>query len=168
MFDALKTFFAEIGGAGPGKIFREDDYRLAAVALVVNIANVDGEIHDEERERLKILIETRFGLDDAAAAELVAQGEQSDRDAVDFFRFTSILKRQLDEPARARVVEMLWDIAYADGEVHEFEESTIGRIADLLDVSNHERILSRQRAARAPLAEDAVEPILAAPREGEA
>jgi uncharacterized tellurite resistance protein B-like protein len=148
MFDRLKAFVAEISGDEPKKMFGDDDYRLAAVALVINIAKIDGKADEAERTRLAALIEQRFGLDAAATAELIAEGEESDREAIDFFRFTSVLKRHLDEEGRANIVEMMWDIALADGKIDEFEENTIGRIAELLDISNNDRVETRQRAAR--------------------
>jgi uncharacterized tellurite resistance protein B-like protein len=148
MFDALKSFIAEISGANAAeKSFGEDDYRLAAVALLVHIANVDGETDDLERRRLKTVIEERFGLNDAATAQLIAKAEQSDRDAVDFYQFTSVLKRTLDEGGRLKVVEMMWDIAFADGVIDELEDNTVWRVAELLGVSNRDRILLRQRVA---------------------
>ena len=91
------------------------------------------------------MIEARFGLDDAATARLIEKAEQSDRDAVDFYQFTSVLKRALDADGRLKVVEMMWDIAFADGDVHEFEENAIWRVAELLGVSTRDRVLLRQR-----------------------
>jgi len=148
MFDALKNFIAEVSGAEPAaRRFDEGDYRLAAVALLVHIANVDGNTDLAERRRLMAIIEERFGLDPKAAAELIATAEQSDREAVDFYHFTSVLKRALDDDGRQKIVEMLWDIAYADGVADEFEENTIWRIAELLGVSTRDRVLLRQRVA---------------------
>jgi len=148
MFAALKSFIAEISGAeGPQKRFEDDDYRLAAAALLIHVANVDGATDPAERRRLAKLIEDRFGLDAAATAELIAQAEASDRDAVDFYQFTSVLKRALDDEGRRRVVEMMWEIAFADGAVHEFEENTIWRVAELLGVSTRDRVLLRQSVA---------------------
>jgi uncharacterized tellurite resistance protein B-like protein len=148
MFAALKNFIAEVSGADPSaRRFDEEDYRLAAVALLVHIANVDGNTDLAERRRLKTIIGERFGLDTEAAAELIAAAEESDREAVDFYRFTSILKHALDDDGRQKVVEMLWDIAYADGTADEFEENTIWRIAELLGVSTRDRVLLRQRVA---------------------
>jgi uncharacterized tellurite resistance protein B-like protein len=74
-------------------------------------------------------------------------GEQSDREAVDFYHFTSVLKHTLDDDGRRKIVEMLWDIAFADGLVDEVEENTIWRIAELLGVSTRDRVLLRQRVA---------------------
>lgn len=146
MFDALKNFIAELTGADAvEKSFDEGDYRLAAAALLVHVAAADGEMDDAERRRLSAVIEERFGLDDAATARLIEKAEASDRDAVDFYQFTSILKRTLDEDGRLKVVEMMWDIAFADGEIHEFEDNSIWRVAELLGVSTRDRVLLRQR-----------------------
>ncbi len=148
MIDALKNFIAEVAGAeAPARSFGEEDYRLAAVALLIHVANVDGQTDLAERRRLKTIIEERFGLDATAASELIAMGEQSDREAVDFYHFTRVLKRALDDDGRQKIVEMLWDIAFADGVVDEFEENTIWRIAELLGVSTRDRVLLRQRVA---------------------
>ncbi|WOJ91088.1 TerB family tellurite resistance protein [Methylocapsa polymorpha] len=148
MFDALKTFIAEVTGAeAADRGFGEDDYRLAAVALLVHTANVDGQTDLAERRRLKAIIEERFGLDERATAELIHQAELSDRDAVDFFHFTSVLKRALDEDGRIKIIEMMWEIAFADGAIDELEENTIWRVAELLGVSTRDRVLLRQRVA---------------------
>jgi uncharacterized tellurite resistance protein B-like protein len=148
MFDALKRFVAEVTGTEPSaRPFDDEDYRLAAAALLIHVANVDGTIGLAERRRLKALIEGRFGLDAKEAAELTALAEQSDREAVDFDHFTNVLKHTLDGEGRLKVVEMLWEMAFADGAVHELEENTIWRIAELLGVSSRDRILLRQKVA---------------------
>ena len=67
MFDALKNFIAEVSGAEPAaRRFDEEDYRLAAVALLVHIASCDGNTNSAERRRLMAIIEERFGLDPKA------------------------------------------------------------------------------------------------------
>ncbi|MCI0467926.1 MAG: TerB family tellurite resistance protein [Beijerinckiaceae bacterium] len=148
MFAALKRFVEDVSGTEPSsRGFSESDYRLAAAALLVHVANVDGTTAAAERRRLQQIIEERFGLDAAEAAELAAMAEQSDRDAVDFYRFTSVLKRALDDGERLKIVEMLWDIAFADGTVHEFEDNAIWRIAELLSIPSRDRVMLRQKVA---------------------
>jgi uncharacterized tellurite resistance protein B-like protein len=62
------------------------------------------------------------------------------------FRFTSVLKRTLDEDGRRQVIAMLWDMAYADGSIHEFEENVVWRVAELLGVSARDRMMMRKDA----------------------
>ena len=103
-----------------------------------------------ERIRLREIIEQRFGLDDAATTRLIEKAEESDREAVDFFHFTNVLKRNLDDAGRHKIIEMMWDVVFADGEVSEFEENVVWRIAELLGVPNRERIMLRQKVAEEP------------------
>src|SRR6202023_3680390 len=88
MFNALKSSIAEVAGAeAPARGFGDEDYRLAAVALLIHVANVDGETDLAERRRLKTIIAERFGLDANVASELITMGEESDREAVDCYHF---------------------------------------------------------------------------------
>ncbi len=150
MLDSLKKFILDVSGLGAeaATSFAEDDYRLAAAALLVHVVNVDGTTAEVELARLGRVIAAEFGLDAQATADLVAKAEESDREAVDFYRFTSVLKRSLDDGGRRKIVEMMWDVAFADGVIDEFEENAIWRIAELLGVPTRERVLLRQRVAR--------------------
>ncbi len=151
MFEALRTFIHDVSSAGEGtQEFADDDYRLATAALLVHVANVDGRISLPERVRLCAVIEQRFGLDRAATGRLLARAEATDREAVDFFHFTNVLKRSLDDAGRHRIIAMMWRIVFADGEVSEFEENVVWRVAELLGVPNRDRIALRQQAAEEP------------------
>ncbi len=156
MLDRLRKFIHAVSGLGDESAtsFAEDDHRLAAAALLVHVVNADGTTAAVELTRLRSVIETEFGLDARATAELLEKAEESDREAVDFFRFTSVLKRTLDDEARRNIVEMMFDVAFADGVLDEIEESSIWRVAELLGVSTRERVLLRQRVAREASAGD--------------
>ncbi|MFZ3176532.1 MAG: TerB family tellurite resistance protein [Methylovirgula sp.] len=151
MFERLKTFMAEFAGE-PTREFGEDDYRLATVALLTQLANAEGPADAAERARLTEVIEKNFGLDAAATARLIQSAETSDQEAVDFYRFTRVLCRNLDQAGRQRIIEMMWEIALADGAIHEIEENIVARIAELLGVSPHDRVRLRQRVAAEPAA----------------
>jgi uncharacterized tellurite resistance protein B-like protein len=147
MLAALKTFIDELTGDASGKRqYAPADYRLAAAALLVHLASIDGEFDDGERAYLQRTVESRFGLDPAAARDLIDQAWESEREAVDLYRFTNVLKRTMDEEGRRQVIGMLWEMAYADGKIHEFEENIIWRVAELLGVSTRDRVGLRQSA----------------------
>ena len=107
---------------------------MAAAALLIHAATIDGAMSDIERDRLVGVLRQRFSLDQAAAEELVTEATKAEQQAVDLYRFTSLLDRTLDDAGRQQIVEMLWQIAYADGRVTEFEDNLIWRAADLLHV----------------------------------
>lgn len=153
MFDALKSLISELTGeAAPPRPLESADYQLAAAALLVHIASIDGDFDESERARIQQLVEARFGLAPDAARALIEDAFQSEREAVDLYRFTSVLKRRLDEDDRKQVIGMLWDMAHADGAVHEFEENVVWRVAELLGVSTRERVELR-REVRESLAQ---------------
>jgi uncharacterized tellurite resistance protein B-like protein len=148
MFDSFRKFLSDFAdGAKHPSRFDENDYRLAAAALLVHAAAIDGDISDIERAKLRGLIRQRFSLDDAAADELVVEATEAEHESVDLYHFTSMINRSLDEDGRRRMVEMMWEIAYADGRADELEENLIWRAADLLGISSRERIALRQRVS---------------------
>jgi uncharacterized tellurite resistance protein B-like protein len=148
MFEAFKHFVAELtDGAKHPNQFGDDDYRLAAAALLVHAAAIDGEMSQPERDKLRAVLKQRFTLDDAAADELIEKATAAEHEAVDLYHFTHLLNRTLNEPGRAKVIEMMWEIVYADGRRDELEDNLLWRAADLLGVSPRERIELRQRIA---------------------
>ncbi len=159
MFDRLRTFMADIAGESVRREFHADDYRLAAAALFVHLAGADGVIDAAECRRLREIIAQNFELDAQATTRLIRSAEESDREAVDFYHFTNTLKRALDESGRLKIIEMMWEIAFADGAVHELEENIVARIAELLGVSPRDRVRLRHQAAE----ERALEPTYAGP-----
>src|SRR5207237_9041724 len=89
----------------------------------------------------------RFDHDTAATAALIDEATAAEHEAVDLYHFTSIINRSLDEQGRRRIVEMMWEIIYADGRLNEFEDNLVWRAADLLNVSSRERVAIRRRVA---------------------
>ena len=148
MFQAFKDFLLDVtsGTKHPGR-FEDNDFRVAAAALLVHAAEIDGNMSDAERDKLHMLVKQRFELGDGETDELVKEATEAEHEAVDLYHFTSLLNRSLDEAGRRRIVEMLWEIVYADGKVSEFEDNLIWRAADLLGISSRERIELRRQVA---------------------
>jgi uncharacterized tellurite resistance protein B-like protein len=148
MLDSLKNFISDLAGGNkhPAR-FEENDYRLAAAALLVHAASIDGKETGAERDKLRAVLKARFSLDDAATDELIDVGTAAEHEAVDLYHFTSLINRTLDEAGRLGIVEMMWEIVFADGKINEFEDNLIWRTADLLCVSSRDRIALRQRVA---------------------
>jgi uncharacterized tellurite resistance protein B-like protein len=146
MFAAFKSFIADfVDGEKHPSQFADDDYRLAAAALLVHAAAIDGELSQIERDKLHSVIRQRFVLDDAKTDELIARATAAERESVDLYHFTHLLNRMLDEEGRAKIIEMMWEIVYADGKRDELEDNLLWRAADLLGVSPQERISLRRR-----------------------
>src|SRR5262245_5159353 len=150
MLKEISDFFTELtGGEKPVSQCAEGDYRVAAAALLVHVATVDHGLTEQGRTTLHDLLKQRFALDDAATGELIDAAVAADRDAIDLYHFTSLINRTLDDDARRRLIEMMWEMALSDGRVSEFEDNILWRVADLINVSQRERIEIRRRVADA-------------------
>ena len=153
MFDRIIAFLKELpaGEAGKGKPGGSSDPRVAAAALMYHVMDADGVRHDAEWERMKEALAEAYGLTGEALDRLVAAGGEADGAAVDLYTFTSVLKRHLDAEARIEFIGLLWEVVFADGELHELEDHTLWRIAELIGVERRDRIHARQKAqAEAP------------------
>ena len=148
MLDSLKNFLSDLTGGRkhPGR-FEENDYRLAAAALLIHASTVDGAMSGLERDKLRAVLKSRFSLDDAATGELIDVGTLAENESVDLYHFTSLINRTLDEAGRLGIVEMMWEVVFADGRMNEFEDNLMWRVADLLGVSSRDRIALRRQVA---------------------
>jgi len=146
MFDRICRFLQEIGDDSSHKDQKPDDARVAVVALCYQVMEADGIVSESEQRRLKDLLEEKYSVHGSKLDELIAAGETAGNEAVDFYRFTSDVKRHLDEEQRVRLIGLLWDIAYADGKRNEMEDNVVWRISELIGVSGRERVLERQAA----------------------
>ena len=149
MLDSFKNFISDLtGGQKHPARFEANDHRLAAAALLIHASTIDGAMAPAERDKLRALLKARFALSDAETEELIDVGTLAENESVDLYRFTSLLNRSLDEEGRLGIVEMMWEMMFADGQINEFEDNMMWRVADLLHVSSRDRIALRQRAAR--------------------
>ncbi|WP_417414881.1 TerB family tellurite resistance protein [Hoeflea sp.] len=148
MLDQIRAF---LGGLRDGKQTRPDASNpdVAAVALFFHVIGADGVVDAVESEKLKAVIAQEYNLTGAEMRQLIEAGEEADREAVDLYQFTSILNRSLEPDAKVHFIELLWNLAYADGYRHELEDHVVWRIADLMGVSSRDRVLARQRALAA-------------------
>jgi uncharacterized tellurite resistance protein B-like protein len=149
MLDGLRQFIADIvtPNADQERAFDDTGYRLAATALLVHVVSLDGEPTTVEKRKLHSLIESSFKLDPGTADRLIASATKVEGEAVDLYHFTSVIMRSVDEDGRRRIIEMMWELVYADGQVSEFEDNVVWRAADLLAVSSRDRIDLKHRVA---------------------
>jgi len=148
MLEQIKRLFADLHGGGKNSFhFDADDFRVAAAALLVHVATLDHDLTGAARLKLRDLLVAQFSLTDALTDELIEAAVAADREAVDFYHFTNLLMRALDEQGRLRIVEMLWKMAFVDGAISEFEDNVMWRVADLLAVSPRDRIALRHQVA---------------------
>ena len=135
MLDAIKSFFAatmepessETGVAEP-------DVRLAACALLIEIANADDEFTDDESRHLLSAVGRQYGLDPREAEKLLELAERARLEAADLWQFTNLIKRSYSLGQKMVLLEAMWGLVYADGELSTHEESLMRKVCHLLDL----------------------------------
>ncbi|MDR3452841.1 MAG: TerB family tellurite resistance protein [Rhodoferax sp.] len=151
MLQVLKEFFeslvAPAGSQSPQA--RENTLQLATAVLLVEVMRVDGNTHAAQQSTIMSALRERFALPDDALAQLVEQARQTAETANDYYRFTSSMNEEFTQAQKIQVVEAMWQVAYADAHLDANEISLIGKIAELLYVTQGEYIGAKMRAKEA-------------------
>lgn len=108
------------------------DERLAAAALLVHVARVDGRVSPKEEAAVARIVREAFGLDEAAAGRLIRRADNLDREVDDVASLIDMLGHGSDESERRRLLVMAYRVAAADGTLQEFEEDLVWRVGHLL------------------------------------
>lgn len=114
---------------------REAALRTATAVLMIDVARADDVFDESEFDRALRLIESHFDLAPEEAAELVNLASEKAEDLISVHEFTQVLHKHLDEKEKARIIALLWQIAYADGRLDKYEDSLVLKVSDLLHVS---------------------------------
>ncbi len=130
-------------GVGP-----QDEPKLALTALLVEAAHSHDQFDENERSVVARLLERHFNLSPADARALLAAGEREAERSAELFHFTRVINERLSFDQRVELIEMLWEVAYADGELDQYEDSLLRRVGGLIYVPDRERGMARQRVLR--------------------
>jgi uncharacterized tellurite resistance protein B-like protein len=147
MIDKLKSLFTARAGAPAGKRpkLSHNELQLAAAVLLCHAARMDDDFAESERDAIATLLQARFGLSSEDTNTLIEAADEQAADAVDMWSAARLVKNGFSHDERVQLVEMLWEVAYADGVLHDYEAHLLRRIAGLIYVSDHERGAARKR-----------------------
>ncbi|MDY8108409.1 TerB family tellurite resistance protein [Fulvimarina sp. 2208YS6-2-32] len=148
LFSGFRDLLNQISpDAAPREAGGQDELVVAIAALLFHVVSADGIVTEEERESLDAVLREDYGLSHEQALEVAAAGERANEEAVDLYRFTSVLKNRLEAEERADVVRHLWEVTFADGAVHELEDNVVWRVSELLGVSSRDRMIMKKEFA---------------------
>lgn len=144
MFEKLKDlFFAQT----PESADDTNEDQVAVATLLFEAAASDGVIEDAEQARISALLAKTFGLDGAALVALCDTALKTQQDAVEISRFTRAIKEHFPMEERISIIEMLWDVVYADDHVDDYEANLMRRIGGLIYVDDKDNGAARKRIA---------------------
>jgi len=149
MFKSIKDFFeTHVGISGSqNNTTRATSVELAAAVLMVEISMADSVLQQEERSVIENALKNSFNLTEEHARTLIDLAEKEVDHAVSLYEFTSLLNGTLTNEERAGIVELLWQVAYADAVLDKYEEYYVRKIADLLYVPHRDFIKAKLRAS---------------------
>ena len=149
MINRIKSLAAAFGSSGGAPSIDTDDdtKHLAAAVLMVEAATMDGSFDDSEADAISRIAQRHFGLNEEEAASLLETARQAQDKATQLLRFTRTVKEKFPIEDRVKIIEMLWEVVYADGVVHHYEANLIRRINGLLYVSDRDSGAARKRVA---------------------
>lgn len=123
--------------------------QLATAALLMEMMRMDDQVTAPERATAIAALRGEFGLSQGKLDTLVALAEEEARQATSYYQFTSLINKSCDPAQKAKILEYLWQVAYADGHVDAHESHLLRKIADLLYIPQAEYVAAKQRGRAA-------------------
>lgn len=150
MMDLLRRPFGRGKPKDPVRDAKADlgDVRIAACALFLEMARVDGEFSDAERSRILALLKNHYHLSDGDALELIQAADQELEQSIDLWQFTNRINQRYSEEEKINIIQMLWKIVCADGTLDKHERYLVHKLSGLLRLSHEELIDAKLRVLR--------------------
>lgn len=146
MIKRLKELFA--GTATNPVSKKTDDVQIATAALLIESAMSDEDYSDTEKETITIILQRHFSLDTEEAVSVIQDAEDAHSKSDQLLYFTRTVKENFPLEDRVQIIEMMWEIAYADGVLSKFEANLVRRICGLIYVSDVDSGKARKRVLK--------------------
>ena len=143
-FDANLTAATEAGSP----VDQERAYQLATAALFIEMTRADHDVKSVERDAVSQAVGRAFELDPEQTEELITLAEQEADAAISLYEFTRLINRHFDAKQKEHVVELLWHVALADGEIDKYEDHLVRKVADLIYVPHLSFIRAKHNAIK--------------------
>lgn len=144
MLQRLKALFPDSldGGQAPRG---HGDLALAVAVLLVEAASMDGNFDADERATIRDIVANRLGLEDVDPDALIETAERRAEEAHELWSFARVAKNSYDHEDRVALIELLWEVVYADGVLHDYEANLLRRLSGLLYVTDQDSGAARKR-----------------------
>lgn len=151
MLNSIKRFFSSSMSPAPeaDEGSAKKDIRLAACALLLELAHADDEFTDDERQHLESAVRRQFGLDAAESTKLLELAQEARDEAVDLWQFTNLIAENYSTGQKMVLAEIMWGLVYSDGELASKEDYLMRKICNLLRLEPGYLAEARQRVTDA-------------------
>ncbi len=147
MVVAIQTFFKKYLRVSPDRPDEVSDHSLkvATAALLTATMKADGEVGEDERRAVTKTLQSKFDLSEEETKTLLKLAEKELWNATGYYEFTSLINKSFTYEQKVKIVEHLWEIAFADTHLDKHEEHAIRKIADLIYVEHKDFIDAKLR-----------------------
>jgi uncharacterized tellurite resistance protein B-like protein len=150
MIDLVRRFFEK--GQGPGSADQgtteSHDVRVAVCALFLEMANIDGKFSASEQDHVISLLKRQYGLSDQHVVELMGASQKGLKDSIDLWQFTNLINQNYSRDEKIQIIEMVWQIVYADGRLDKHEDYLVHKLAKLLRLTHKDLIDAKLKVLR--------------------
>ena len=118
---------------------KDNSIQKSICSLMIEVAYADDQLDESE---LKAMANSlgKLAIEEEEIQEIVDATLAKSKESISFYEHTRILNDQLDYDQKKEVLNSVWAIAFADGEMDKHEEHLIRRIADLLYLNHKDFI----------------------------
>ncbi|MDF1645142.1 MAG: TerB family tellurite resistance protein [Pseudomonadales bacterium] len=127
---------------------RDHVVKLTSSALLIELIKVDHEVTEEEQAAVFQALKNGFGLEQQELDELVELAEAEVKDATSLYQFTSLVNEHYNTEEKSQLLEALWHVAFADGNIDRYEENLIRRVCELIHLSHSDFIQAKIKAQK--------------------
>jgi len=146
----LKKFFEKYINTSPEKPGEVSGHslQLATAALLIEMMRADTEVSEEECSMVMKTVMAIFHLTEDESHALLRLAEEKIRKATGYYEFTALINKGFSYPQKVKVIEYLWEIAFADTSLNKHEEHMVRKIADLIYVEHRDFIEAKFRVKK--------------------
>jgi uncharacterized tellurite resistance protein B-like protein len=142
MIDLVKKYFGKSTKDTPASQEREasHDIRVATCALLLEMANIDGEFSGAEQKNIFDILKKNYQLSEEHVEALIEASNEEIKGRIDFWQFTHFINQNYSLGEKILIIEMVWEIAYADGRLNKHEDYLVHKLAKLLHLTHKQLI----------------------------
>jgi len=148
MIDLIKNFFGKSTGADESAQEVNHDLPVACLALFLEMANIDGEFSEPEKENIVSFMKARYDLSEEIIGALMDSAKKELEQSIDLWQFTNLINHNYTLNEKLGIMEMFWRVAYADGKLESHEDYLLHKLANLLRLSHRQLIDAKMKALK--------------------
>ncbi|MCK5125097.1 MAG: TerB family tellurite resistance protein [candidate division Zixibacteria bacterium] len=136
----LDTLLGATTETSQDKAASEYDLQIATTALMIEMANIDDEFSDDERQVIVKTLTGRFQISEDKVDKIISEAEKEVNRQLDMYYFTNMINEHFAKPEKIKIIELVWQVVYSDDHLNGHEDYLVHRFAKLLRLDHKDLI----------------------------